>query len=263
MTSTRRSVIGVVPAAGRATRLNHCMCSKELLPVGEIDGLDGRRLKAVSEYLIDAMVGAGADRLCIVLNPDKHDIVKFYGSGRSSRVPIAYVCQDRSLGMADAIDSAYPWLRDATVLMGMPDTIVRPADALARLRALHDRERADISLAITPTREPHRLGPVTWEGNGRVVEILDKPETPPHNRVWTVACWEPRVTEYLHAHLRDSSTSSGEVALGDVFQAAVEDGFDVRALWLPDGEYIDIGTLDGLREAQRAAAAERESKVAG
>lgn len=262
MTSTRQSVIGIVPAAGRATRLNRCMCAKELLPVGEVERSDGRRLKAVSEYLIDAMVAAGADRVCIVISAEKHDIVRFYGSGRSTGVPIAYVCQDTPAGMADAIDGAYPWLRDATVMMGMPDTIVRPVDVLPKLRAFHDRQHADISLALTPTREPHRLGPVTCDSAGRVLEILDKPGTPPHNRVWTVACWEPRFTEFLHAHLAQRPPLSGEAVLGDVFQAAVDDGFCVRALWFPEGEYIDIGTLDGLRDAQRATAFDMESDTA-
>jgi len=255
MASTQQSVIGIVPAAGLATRLNRCMCAKELLPVGETEGREGRRLRAVSEYLIDAMAAAGADRLCIVINSEKHDVVRFYGSGISSGVPIAYVCQDRPEGMAHAIDCAYPWLRDATVLMGMPDTVVRPADALQKLRVLHDREGADISLAIAPTREPHRLGPVTWDGSGRVIEVLDKPQTPPHNRVWTVACWAPRFTEFLHQYVASSSIT-GEVVLGHVFQAAVEDGFNVRALWFPAGEYIDIGTLEGLRFAQQTAATE-------
>ena len=231
------------------------MCAKELLPVGETDGRDGRRLRAVSEYLIDAMAAAGADRVCVVINAEKHDVVRFYGSGMSNGVPIAYVCQDRPEGMAHAIDCAYPWLRDATVLMGMPDTVVRPPDSLQKLRALHDHEGADISLAIAPTREPHRLGPVTWDVSGRVIEILDKPNSPPHNRVWTVACWAPRFTEFLH-HFLASSSPAGELVLGHVFQAAVDEGFNARALWFPDGEYLDIGTLEGLRFAQQAVATE-------
>ena len=84
---------------------------------------------------------------------------------------------------------------------------------------------------------------------------LDKPQTPPHNRVWTVACWAPRFTEFLHQYVASSSIT-GVVVLGHVFQAAVEDGFNVRALWFPAGEYIDIGTLEGLRFAQQTAATE-------
>src|SRR5262249_11139644 len=138
----RSSDIGVVPAGGRATRLPGCPCSKELLPIGP---------KAVSEYLIDALVSAGVPRACVIIAPDKHDIVRFYGSGARHGIDLAYVCQEQATGMADAIDLAYPWLRDRTVFMGMPDTVFRPADAFARLREAYQRERADVALVVCPT----------------------------------------------------------------------------------------------------------------
>jgi glucose-1-phosphate thymidylyltransferase len=265
-----RPVIGIVPAAGKATRLPRCMCSKELLPIGEATGLDGCRPKAVSEYLFDALVAADADRVCVVIAPEKHDILRFYGSGERHGVPIAYVCQEVPTGMADAIDAAYPWIGDATVLMGMPDTIFRPVDALAKLRVFYEQEHADLALAVAPTDEPGRLGPVLVDAGGRVLEVMDKPEAPPHNNVWVVACWGATFTEFLHSYLaarRPShdvvsgfpSTALGagsrtEVALGSIFQAFVERGSRVRALSFDDGFYIDAGTMEGLRAAQRVVA---------
>lgn len=236
-----RPLIGIIPAAGRATRLPDRSCSKELIAVGD---------RAISEYLVEAMVEAGADKICMVIAPDKHDIVEFYGAGERHRVPIAYVCQERPTGMSDAIDQAYPWLRGATVLMGMPDTIVRPEDSLARIRALLERERCDIALAIAPTSEPERLGPVNVHSDGRVLEVLDKPPVAPHNRVWTVACWSARFTEFLHHYLR-AHRRNDEAPLGLIFQSAIAQGFDARAITFAGGCYIDAGTIGGLQAAQR------------
>ncbi len=247
-------VIGIVPAAGKATRLPRAMCSKELLPIGEATGPDGRRPKAVSEYLFDALVAAGVHRVCVVIAPEKHDIVRFYGSGARHGVPIAYVCQEVPTGMADAINAAYPWIADATVLMGMPDTIVKPVDTLPKLRVFYEREHADLALAVAPTEEPGRLGPVSFDASGRVLEVLDKPDIPPHNKVWTVACWGATFTEFLHAYLAGRPPSQGEVALGSIFQVFVERGFRVRALPFDDGLYIDVGTMEGLRAAQSVVA---------
>src|SRR5687767_6485169 len=93
-----RPVIGIVPAAGRGTRLAGWAGSKELLPIGETLGPRGARPRAVSEHLIDAMKIARVDRICMVIAPDKQDLVRFYGSGDGHGVPIAYVCQDAPIG---------------------------------------------------------------------------------------------------------------------------------------------------------------------
>jgi len=243
--SQRRSVVGIVPAAGRATRLPDRACSKELLPVGP---------RLISEYLVESMRDAGAERVCMVIAADKHDLVRFYGSGDRHGVPIAYLCQDNATGMSDAIDLAEPWLRDATVLMGMPDTIVRPHDSLSQVRELLERKQCDIVLAVAPTDEPGRLGPVNIDRSGRVIEVLDKPSSPPHNLVWTVACWSPRFTEFLHEQLAVQPRVRAEAPLGLIFQDAIAAGFDVRAITFTGGCYIDAGTVDGLAAAQRLMA---------
>jgi len=250
----RSSDIGVVPAAGRATRLPGSPCSKELLPVGGTAAPGGARPKAVSEYLIDALVGAGVRRACMIVAPDKHDILRYYGSGSRHGIDLAYLCQTTATGMADAIDLAYPWIRDHTVFMGMPDTVFRPADAFAQLRVVYERERADLALVVCPTDEPARLGPVMFDARGRVLEVMDKPVSAPHNMVWVVAIWSPALTEFLHAELAARRPSAHEIALGSMFQTAVERGFRVHALPFPDGFYIDAGTVEGLAAARQAVA---------
>lgn len=250
----RRPVIGVVPAAGRATRLPDRSCSKELLPISETCDRSRPRRRAISEYLVNAMVDAGAERICMVIGADKHDIMRFYGCGDEHGVPIAYLCQENPTGMSDAIDIAYPWICDATVLMGMPDTIVRPDDSLTQIRALLEQAPCDIVLAVAPTDEPQRLGPVNIDPSGRVLEVFDKPSSPPHNKVWTVACWGPRFTEFLHKQLALRPRIHPEAPLGLIFQSALADGFDIRALVFVDGCYVDAGTVDGLASAQRLVA---------
>jgi glucose-1-phosphate thymidylyltransferase len=251
MRPARPPVIGIVPAAGRATRLPDRTCSKELIAVGE---------RAIGEYLIDAMIAARADRICIVIAPDKRDIVEHFGS-RVRGVPISYVEQRQPTGMSDAIDLAYAELRDATVLMGMPDTIVDPPDSLARLHESFARSGADIALALAPTDEPERLGPVNADRQGRVSRVFDKPDLAPHDMVWTVACWNARFTDYLHAHLAAGPRLQPEAPLGLIFQAAIEDGFFAHALAFPDGRYIDAGTTAGLEKARQFAAGAAASEA--
>jgi glucose-1-phosphate thymidylyltransferase len=241
----RPPVIGIVPAAGRATRLPDRTCSKELIHVGD---------RAIGDYLVSTMTGAGADHISIVIAPDKQDLVEHFGLQTRDGIPISYVEQPEPTGMSDAIDLAYPRLRNATVLMGMPDTIVHPEDSLPQLRAAFERSGADIALALAPTDEPERLGPVDVDADGRVVRVLDKPRVPPHNMVWTVACWNARFTEYLHAYLAAGKGTERESPLGLIFEAARQDGFHIQSLAFPDGRYIDAGTLAGLAQAKHFVA---------
>src|SRR5487761_717700 len=100
-------MLGIVPAAGRGSRLQPLGCSKELLPVG-LHLRDGRlKPRAVSEYLLERMLLAGADRIAVVLSPEKTDILRYYaesGYGQS----LFYILQPQPLGLCDAVFRAVP-----------------------------------------------------------------------------------------------------------------------------------------------------------
>src|ERR1700749_380874 len=94
-------MIGVIPAAGAGQRIQPLGCSKELLPVGSrvIDGVE--RPKAVSEYLVERMIAAGATQICMIISAEKTDIVRYYPE-RDYNVEIFYVVQHRPQGLCDA-----------------------------------------------------------------------------------------------------------------------------------------------------------------
>ena len=74
------SMWGIVPAAGRGSRIQPLAFSKELLPVGSrLDGVTERPC-AVSEYLVERMLRGGADKICFVISPGKSDILEYYGA---------------------------------------------------------------------------------------------------------------------------------------------------------------------------------------
>ena len=73
---------GIIPAAGLGSRIQPLAFSKELLPVGSRRDGDGgqERPRAVSEYLVERLVLAGATKLCFVIAPGKSDILNYYGA---------------------------------------------------------------------------------------------------------------------------------------------------------------------------------------
>jgi dTDP-glucose pyrophosphorylase len=160
---------GIIPAAGNGTRIQPLAFSKELLPVGSfVDATGAERPKAVSEYLVERMVAGGATRICFVISPTKSDIVRYYGGGVAG-VDTAFVVQPHAAGLCDAIFRACLLIgADEPVLVGLPDTIWFPADALARLP--DDR----LSFLLFPVDRPELFDAVVLDDVGRVAEVQVK-----------------------------------------------------------------------------------------
>src|SRR3982750_3708904 len=74
-----RAMWGVIPAAGRGSRIQPLAFSKELLPVGSRINGGIERPCAVSEYLLERMILGGCNRICFVISPGKSDILEYFG----------------------------------------------------------------------------------------------------------------------------------------------------------------------------------------
>uniref|UniRef100_UPI0015773CDD sugar phosphate nucleotidyltransferase n=1 Tax=Sphingomonas bacterium TaxID=1895847 RepID=UPI0015773CDD len=232
---------GIIPAAGNGTRIQPLAFSKELLPVGHRAGEDGaERPKAVSEYLVERMVAGGATRICFVISPTKSDIVRYYGGGVPG-ADTAFVVQPQAAGLCDAIFRAAPLIpADEPVLVGLPDTIWFPADALARLP--DDR----LSFLLFPVERPELFDAVVLDADDRVEAIDVKQAVVRSPWVWGAFKMPGRVLHELHALWREPGR--GDEYIGTLVNAWLARG---HAAWgCRAGErYVDVGTLGGWREA--------------
>ncbi len=241
-------MLGIVPAAGAATRIQPLAFSKELLPVGSRLDEDGvERPRAVSEYLVERMIRGGADRICFVISPTKTDIIPYYARHPEAR-RFCYVVQDRPVGLCDAIFRALPLAReDEQVVVGLPDTVWFPTDGLTHLPP------NDLSFLLFPVEQPERFDAVVTEGD-MVTEIQVKSPNPATHWVWG-AFGMPRRT-FVDLHRLWSDVGRGDEYVGTLVNAYLRRGG--RALGIPAGErYHDIGTLDGYRAAVAGLAAEQ------
>jgi glucose-1-phosphate thymidylyltransferase len=250
---TARRVIGLVPAAGRGSRLAPFPCPKELFPVGyqdyDLNGKIIKRPKVVSQYLVEHLVRAGAEEIFTIVGEGKDDILRYYGDGSRFGVRVAYLFQEKLSGMPGALTLAEPWCRDATVLFGMPDTIIEPLDAFVKLREKHDASSADLSIGLFRTDNPSKFGMVDFDTELRVTYTVDKPTASDLEWMWGCACWGPAFTELMDRYLREHPFRQKEIVLGDIFNAAIEQNLNVRAVTFDDGQYIDIGTAEELNFA--------------
>lgn len=234
---------GVIPAAGSGTRIQPLAFSKELLPVGGRADEHAERPKAVSEYLVERMIRGGADRICFVISPGKADIMEYYGCGRVPEAEMAFVVQPEAAGLCDAIFHAAPVIPpDEPVLVGLPDTIWFPEDALGTLP--DDR----LSFLLFPVAEPRLFDAVVTDADGRVVEIQVKSAAARSTWIWGGFKMPGRVFHELHAFWR--ARPEPDEYVGTLVNAWLAEGGEavgVRA----GTSYVDVGTLDGYRAAMQ------------
>ena len=231
---------GVVPAAGRGSRIQPLAFSKELLPVGSRSDNGADRPCAVSEYLLERLILGGADKICFVISPGKSDILEYFGD-RYDSAELAYVVQPRALGLCDAVFRAIPLVHpDEPVAVGLPDTIWFPEDGLARLP--DDR----FSFLTFPVDEPQNFDAVVAGPDGRIREIQVKVREPASRWIWGAFRMPGRVFHELHALWRDRRCE--DEYFGTLVNAWIEQGgtaCGVRA----GASYVDVGTLHGYRRA--------------
>jgi glucose-1-phosphate thymidylyltransferase len=214
------AVVGLIPAAGLAERLQPLAGSKELLPVG------GR---PVMNVLVDRM-RAAADDIVVVTRPEKRDVVEHAGElglrvveGRP-----ATVSQSLLLGLREVGE-------DDEVLLGFPDTLWSPVDGFVQLLAA--LEGADVALGVFESEEPERSDVVVLDG--RRVEAVDvKPARPRSSLVWGCAAARRTALGGLERHDEP----------GFLFDELAREG-RIHAVPFP-GVMIDIGTNEALARAR-------------
>jgi dTDP-glucose pyrophosphorylase len=233
---------GIIPAAGVGSRIQPLAFSKELLPVGS--RLDGgtERPRAVSEYLVDRMLIAGATKICFVISPGKSDILEYYGAG-VGRASLAYVVQQRPAGLCDAVFRALPLIpADEPVVVGLPDTIWFPEDGLCAL------DPQALSFLLFPVQRPELFDAVILDNDGRVLEIQVKRWDADSHWVWGAFGMPGAVLGALYElwHERDRR----DEYMGTLVNAYIARGGEARGVRAGQA-YVDVGTLHGYREAIR------------
>lgn len=231
---------GIVPAAGQGSRIQPLAFSKELLPVGTRREGDEERPKAVGEYLIERMAAGGARMVCFVISPAKSDILRYFG-GRVGEVDIAYAVQPRPAGLCDAVFRAAPLIHPSErVVVGLPDTVWFPADALRELPP--DR----LAFLLFPVERPEYFDAVVMDGHGRIREIEVKVARPRSKWIWGAFAMPGETFHALH-RLWEARGRRDEY-FGTLVNAWIELGGE--AVGVRAGErYVDVGTLNGYREA--------------
>lgn len=216
-------IVGIVPAAGYATRLQPLDCSKEVYRVG------GRPLM---DYVVERMRAAPCDELRVVTRPDKRDVIE-HAEKLNARV-----IEGNPGTLAQSIAVGLEGLqKDDVVLIGLPDTIWEGEQGFEALIDALDGE-TDVVLGLFTSSEPERSDVVAVDPSGELTAVDVKPEQPKSNLIW--GCAAARVGALAGLEHREWP--------GEEFDQLAREG---RARGVNLGrDYLDVGTKEALRRAE-------------
>jgi glucose-1-phosphate thymidylyltransferase len=221
------AIVGILPAAGYATRLQPLHLSKEIYPIG------GR---PIMDYVVDRMRAAGCTEFRVITRPEKRDVIS-HVERIGGRVILEYP-KTVSESFAAGIRGLPP---EDVVLIGWPDTLWEPEWGYRPLvQAVRAGRAAALGLfEIDPSDLP-RSDVVTFDSEtGRVERIDVKPARPPSTWVWGCAA----------AEARQLSGLAQTEWPGEYFDQLCRTGAEIVGVPLSN-VWLDVGTPESLQRAR-------------
>lgn len=256
---------GLILSGGAGTRLRPIThtSAKQLVPVAN---------KPILFYGIDDMVAAGITEIGIVTGETGAEVRSAVGDGSRFGAQITYLPQDQPLGLAHCVRIARDFLGDDDFVMYLGDNMLQQGlsefvdrfesdqarAAVPGADAATDSPAAQILLCAVP--DPHRFGVAEVDDQGRVVQLVEKPEEPRSNLALVgVYLFTPAIHEAVAAI---EPSARGELEITDAIQWLIDHGHRVRHDLL-EGWWLDTGKKDPLLESNRRVLETLEPRVDG
>lgn len=234
-------VVGLVPCGGRGSRLG-LPFSKEMYPDVGRDSYQPIILNTIV-----AMKTAGIRHLIFTINPSKVDLLKYLGNGKQFGLDFSFCVHPEPKSLPASLNEAQHLIRNKTVVMAMPDTLIKPSTFLLELLQSHKEAGKMVTLGCFRTDTPQKFGMVSLKDSGSVSFVMDKPSQTHLQWMWGCIAWNQGFTEELDQFVQEVSASSSAKepiltdAMANLFRAD-----SVGAHLFIDGQYRDLGTYDEL-----------------
>ncbi len=237
MSQARR---GIVLAGGAGTRLHPITVSlsKQLLPVYD---------KPMIYYPLATLMSAGIREFLIISTPrDQSAFRDLLGDGARWGVSFQYAVQTRPEGIAQALLIAEEFLAGAPSALILGDNIFY-GESLAPMLQSASAQAAGATVFGYYVQDPERYGVVQFDVSGKVLDLIEKPQTPPSNYAVTGVYFYDHRAPALARTI--SPSARGELEITDLNRAYLRDG-SLRVEKLGRGTaWLDTGTHNSLLDA--------------
>jgi glucose-1-phosphate thymidylyltransferase len=231
---------GIILAGGAGTRLHPITMSlsKQLLPVYD---------KPMIYYPLATLMSAGIREYLIITTPrDREAFRDLLGSGAQWGLSFEYVVQANPNGIAQALILAEAFLDGAPSALILGDNIFYGANLTELLQSAARRESGATVFGYY-VQDPERYGVMQFDAQGRVTDLLEKPQSPPSNYAVTGVYFYDERAPALAKALAPSAR--GELEITDLNRAYLKLG-ELHVERLGRGTaWLDTGTHNSLIDA--------------
>jgi len=231
----------VILAAGEGTRMRPLTATvpKPMLPVAD---------RPLCAHTADAAVAGGASELVFVVGYEGDAVREHFGESYRG-VPVQYATQAEQLGTAHAVEQALPHVDG--------DFVVLNGDDLYDEAAIRSLLEDGPALGAYRVDDPRPYGVFSIDGD-RIVDVVEKPDDPPSDRVNVGAYHFPAAAADWFGDVEPSER--GEYEITDVVERLLAER-DVRPV--PVERWMGVGRPWELLAANEWKLAELDGRIDG
>lgn len=231
---------GIILAGGSGTRLYPLTLavSKQLLPVYD---------KPMIYYPLSVLMLAGIRDILVITNaPDRPQFERLLGDGSRWGVSLHYAVQNEPQGLAQALLLGADFIGNEASCLILGDNIFF-GQGLSQVLVQANQQTAGATVFGYYVRDPERYGVVTFDRQGQVESLEEKPRQPRSNYAVTGLYFYDADVIPIARQLKPSPR--GELEITDINREYLQRG-DLRVERLGRGiAWLDTGTHESLVQA--------------
>jgi len=232
----------ILTGGGHATRLHPITTTinKHLLPLAN---------KPIIFHAIEKAVEAGVEEIFINTNPGETELQKHVGDGGHWGIKIKFFEQTGGpQGIAHVVKCAQDFIVHDPFMFYLSDNII--LGSLKPIFEHFEKEKLDCMLAFAEVLDARYFGVPIFDETGELVDIIEKPQDPPHNLAQTgIYLYGPKV--FFKAFDNFEKSDRGEYEISSIHSYFLKNNYEVGykkvvGWWKDTGQVQDLLTANKL-----------------